>query len=263
MNFITPSIYHIAQTSLDNAGIAQFLDAVGVPTWQTDAPSDQEKLIEIGGKLCYMSFVPGLNKNVTKVTEDNKKYIGNILKQKHGSVMEHGCDTFILFNVSRILTHELVRHRVGTAFSQVSGRYVRVEDISAWFPEMFATHQDSNTLKTVYTDTILAIESGIRKILDILKLDQMTNFDIKKKLTSAVRRLTPNGLANHIMVTANHRAWRHMLEMRTTRHAEEEIRLVFGKIYEDLVGRYPNIYQDTSTEFVDGFLEVKFENSKV
>jgi thymidylate synthase (FAD) len=264
MQFVEPKVFHIAQTSLDTEGVGHFLQELGVPDWDTDAPSDQEKLIEFGGKLCYLSFAPQiLNKNVTKITEDNKKYIGNILKQKHGSVLEHGCDSFALLNVSRIFTHELVRHRVGTAFSQVSGRYVRIESIDNWFPEIFSTHEEVGLIKSIYTETLINIECGIKKLLDILKLDEIKSFDVKKKLTSAIRRLAPNGMANHILVTANHRAWRHMIEMRTSRHAEEEIRLVFGMIFYQLVTKYPNLYQDYTAEKVDGFFEIKFENSKV
>ena len=264
MKLIQPKIFHVANTTLDNSGVTEFLQELGVPAWDTNAPSDQEKLIELGGKLCYLSFEPQtLNKNVNKVTEDNKKYIGNILKQKHGSVIEHGTDSYILFNVSRVLTHELVRHRVGTAFSQVSGRYVRVEDISIWFPEVFESHPEHKQLKTLYTDTILSIESYVKQFIDILKLDNLADFNVKKKLTSAIRRLIPNGVANHILVTCNARAWRHLIEMRTNRHAEEEIRAVFAMIYDDLHRRYPNIYQDASLEIHDGIAEIKFDNSKV
>lgn len=264
MQFVQPKIFHIAQTGLDYRGIQSFLACIGVPEWSTDAPSEQEKLIELGGKLCYLSFTPiVLNKNVTKVTEDNKKYIGNILNQSHGSVIEHGTDSYILFNVSRVLTHELVRHRVGTAYSQVSGRYVRVEEINMWYPQIFETHPKSVAIKEKWTDTILSLENGIKQLLNILKLDGETNFSIKKKLTSALRRLIPNGISNHILVTANARAWRHMIEMRTAGHAEEEIRLVFGMIFKDLKERYPNIYQDSSEELIDELPEIKFKNSKV
>lgn len=265
MHFVVPTIHHVANTTLDTSGISEFLEELGVPEWDTDAPSDAEKLTELGGKLCYLSFAPlVLNKNVSKVTEDNRKYIGNILKQKHGSVIEHVTDSYVFFNVSRILTHELVRHRAGTAFSQVSGRYVRVDNIGAWFPEVFATHDNHRDLKDLYANTLFKIEGAISILMNtILKLDEVKSFDVKKKLTSAIRRLLPNGMANHVLVTANARAWRHMIEMRTNRHAEEEIRLVFGKVFEDLVSRYPNLYQDGQAEMIDGFLEVRFENSKV
>lgn len=272
MQFIQPKIFHVGQTTLDNEGVQAFLDELGVPDWDTDAPTDQEKSIELSGKLCYLSFAPEiLNKNVKKITENNTKYIGNILKQKHGSVMEHETDSYILFNVSRVLTHEVVRHRAGTAFSQVSGRYVRVDDISMYMPEVFSqlSYEYGMYTKAAFQVTVELIEQAVKKLYKDLEIDSLTDFNLKKKITSAVRRLAPNGGANHIRVTANSRAWRHMIEMRTSEHAEEEIRIVFSMIYHDLAKRYPNIYQDAETRFVNendelnNIVEVKFKNSKI
>ena len=86
---------------------------------------------------------------------------------------------------------------------------------------------------------------------------------LKKALTSIMRRLAPIGLATTILMTGNHRVWRHLISMRTSRHAEEEIRMVFNKVYEQQLACYPNIYQDAKTEMVDGLLEVTFRNEKV
>ena len=66
-----------------------------------------------------MSFGPNRTKNA-----DAQKYIDNILKSGHGSVLEHAQYSFLLYGVGRDFTHELVRHRTGVAFSQVSQRYV-------------------------------------------------------------------------------------------------------------------------------------------
>ena len=96
---------------------------------------DGEALVEFGGRLCYRSWEPGLNANVTKVREDSMEYLGNILKSGHGSVTEHANFSFVLHNISRVLTHEIVRHRAGAAYSQESMRFVRLTDIPFWFPE--------------------------------------------------------------------------------------------------------------------------------
>ena len=71
----------------------------------------------------------GLNKNVSKVRTDHDEYLRNILKQRHGSVLEHVTYSFVFHNVIRVLTHELVRHRPGVAISQESMRFVRLDDI--------------------------------------------------------------------------------------------------------------------------------------
>jgi len=60
------------------------------------------------------------------VRSDRREYFENLLRSAHGSVLEHAGYSFALRNVSRVFTHELVRHRAGSAFSQESLRYVRL-----------------------------------------------------------------------------------------------------------------------------------------
>src|SRR5919199_2288314 len=79
--------------------------------------TDGERLAEFAGRLCYMS-----QKN--PAGRSTREYIENIKKQGHGSVLEHANYTLLLEGVSRSLTHEIIRHRAGWAFSQLSQRYV-------------------------------------------------------------------------------------------------------------------------------------------
>ncbi len=81
-----------------------------------DAGYGAQFLCEMAGRLCYMSFGaprPG----------GNKAYLDRIRESGHGSVLEHPTWSFIFCSTSRSLTHELVRHRVGKAYSQLSQRY--------------------------------------------------------------------------------------------------------------------------------------------
>jgi thymidylate synthase (FAD) len=94
------------------------------------------------------------------------------------------------------------------------------------------------------------------------ELDDMTNFDKKKQITSAMRRLAPIGLTTNIIVTANHRAWRHIIAMRVNEHAEEEIRRVMFEVASVLKERFPNIYQDMTLDSAEGG-HVIFDNEKV
>src|SRR3712207_6746876 len=79
--------------------------------------TDGEKLAEFAGRLCYMS-----QRNPAGRT--TREYLENIKKQRHGSVLEHANYSVLLEGVSRSLTHELIRHRAGFAYSQRSQRYV-------------------------------------------------------------------------------------------------------------------------------------------
>ena len=70
--------------------------------------------------------------------------------------------------------------------------------------------------------------------VEITGIEDMTDFGLKKRLTSAFRRLIGNGQANLLVMTANHRAWRHVIEMRTSVHAEEEIRVIMSDVAQQL-----------------------------
>src|SRR5437764_1028053 len=102
-----PQVFLIARQQMDDASVGRFVEAEGM-TWTTDAPSAAEKVVEVGGRVCYMSFGKG--------RKSNEEYIGNILDAKHGSVIEHATWTFLLTGVSRSLTHELIRHRAGFSY---------------------------------------------------------------------------------------------------------------------------------------------------
>jgi thymidylate synthase (FAD) len=79
-------------------------------------------------------------------------------------------------------------------------------------------------------------------------------FAKKKELTSAFRRIAPDGLATSIMMTANIRALRHVINMRTHIAAEEEIRVVYDQIAELCKERYPNFFQDCERQEDESWL---------
>lgn len=268
MEFVRPKVYHVAATRgmIDGSDLQEYLEEVHAAEWETDTPSDGEYLIEVAGRLCYRSFAPGLNANVSKIREGSRPYLHNILTSKHGSVLEHATDTYIFHNVSRVFTHELVRHRPGCSYSQESLRYVRLDSLKCYYPAAFENIEDAETqarVKQRWIEHFVASERLQRELAAELDLDHQT-FEQKKRLTSALRRLAPIGLATSIMMTANHRMWRHMIEQRTSRHAEEEIRCVFHQVYREQAECYSNIYQDAVVvEVGDGTTEIVFENSKV
>lgn len=258
-----PQVFHVAQTKILESGVEGYLSALGIPDWITDAQSDAEKLIEIMGRGCYRSFQPGMNKNVTKIREGNLPYIKNILTTKHGSVIEHASDSYIFLDISRVFTHELVRNRVGNSFSQESLRYVRLDALKGWFPKVFQEHPKKDELLAFFTAKFQLLEGAQIELAQLLEIDQIKDFKTKKKLTSAMRRLAPIGLATMIGYTGNHRSIRWAIEQRTDDAAEEEIRLVFGEVAEEQKRCYPALYQDMHSTIVDGLPKYTFENSKI
>ena len=219
--------------------------------------SDGEYLPEFMGRMCYRSFAPGLNANVTKVRQGNDKYLANILRSGHGSVLEHVCTNWVFSSVSRVFTHELVRHRVGTAISQESLRYVRLDDLDYYVPQCFLENEQALGTWNV---VMCFLEEKQKELAEIFNLDGMKNFTKKKEITSAMRRLAPIGLATTIGWSANLRTLRTVIEQRTSAHAEEEIRLVFQEVARICQREWPNVFQDMA--FTDNG-EAVFENKKI
>jgi thymidylate synthase (FAD) len=246
MHETTPQVFLIARPAIDVEGMRGYLADVGGESWlerrlgeAEEAPNGGEMVVEFGGRACYRSWEPGLNPNVTKVRTDQREYFANILRSAHGSVLEHANYSFALRNVSRVLTHELVRHRAGSAFSQESLRYVRLADIGFRVPPALEPVREQ----------VLAIVEQLEEFqvsaADELGIDEEgVPFHVKKEVTSALRRLAPLGLSTDIIWTANARTLRHVIEMRTAPGAEEELRLVFDTIARTMQTEAPGLFQD-------------------
>lgn len=244
MHETTPSVFLISRPSVDLDAIRAYLQDVGGLSWlerrlQDDEQNDAQNLVEFCGRACYRSWEPGLNPNVTRIREDQREYLGNLLRSLHGSVLEHANFTFAFRNVSRVFTHELVRHRAGSAFSQESLRYVRLTDLGFRVPPALepVREQVINLVEQLEEFQITAAEAlGLD--------DEGVPFSVKKEVTSALRRLAPIGLSTDIIWTANLRTLRHVIEMRTAPGAEEELRQVFDDVAEIMRNEAPSLFQD-------------------
>jgi len=265
----TPKTFLVGITQPDSLGILGYLkhtkqeefyrsmldaEAGGVPSSLC--------LVSMFAKMCYRSLVTGKNANVSRVRdiEDNIKCC---IDSGHGSVFEHVTLNFVTTNCSRVFTHELVRHRVGTAFSQTSGRYCTVEDAELVLPpelddiDLAAPEEDLAGLIGVEMNEMLAdIKARVAKWRITLNLDDpATDFATKKRPTSALRRIMPNGATNEIAWSVNVRSLRHMIQMRSSRHAEWEIRQVFHEVAEIVNERWPLMLYGGKCEVIDGFSE--------
>jgi thymidylate synthase (FAD) len=246
MHETTPRVFLIARPSIDVEGMRGYLGEVGGASWldrrleqSAAAANPGELLVEFGGRACYRSWEPGLNPNVSKVRTDQREYFANILRSAHGSVLEHANYSFALRNVARVATHELVRHRAGSAFSQESLRYVRLTDIG---------FRVAPALEPVREQVLAIVEQLEEFQLSAAKElgidDEGVPFHVKKEVTSALRRLAPTGLSTDIIWTANVRTLRHVIEMRTAPGAEEELRLIFDQVARIMQHEVPGLFQD-------------------
>ena len=295
MQYVKPAVYRIAETALNEAQFNLFLEHVGAPGWTTNAATDSELLIEAAGKLCYQSFDVRLNPNLTRVREaDNMAFLANLQNQKHGSVFEHAHVSFGILDTSRVATHELVRHRLAN-YSQESLRFVRQTSLRMYYPEAFndlttdpisddqmlklitlhkqtggtvrLDHADNvrECVQALFEGHITNVEAIHQMLVVLIGLDDATRpFKDKKRFTSAIRRVLPDGMATGLIMTANHRVWRDVIERRTSVAAEEEIRYIFNAIADDLAGWFPAIYQDmVEGEEADGIFERLFTNPRI
>lgn len=254
---VQPKVYLIAKTELNESGLEEFLSDIKQSEWNSNAQSDPDMLTEFGGRLCYRSFSvydennkEGTNPNVTRIREDNGQYVKNLIDSGHHSVLEHSTLSLLFHNISRVYSHEMVRHRL-MSYSQESLRYIRLDNIKAWLPDEIKENPELNKL---YEDTICHLEGVQEKLNKIVKLDGKS-FDEKKKWTSRFRRLAPIGLATTILVSGNLRAWRHIINMRTSKGAEEEMRLVMNQVVPILKNFAPAVFADLNQ--ING--EWKFE----
>jgi thymidylate synthase (FAD) len=215
----------------------RFLADHDVSTWSTDTSIAGEKLCEVAGRVCYMSFAkprPG----------GNQAYLKHILEVGHGSVLEHGTWNFIFTGINRAVTHELIRHRAGWAYSQLSQRYVD-ESIAEYVePDCIADDPELHELwlKTIQTTHKAYVELAEKLTTRFANEPDKT---LRRKLArQAARSVLPNATETKIFVTANTRALRHFIEMRGSRHADVEIRKLAIAVLKVMQRESPHLFGD-------------------
>jgi thymidylate synthase (FAD) len=287
-------IYRLAQPQIDPDQLQQWLEDLGASeefiseTINADI-SESTKLIGVAAKRCYMSFEPGLNPNVTQVRKNWVYYIDNILKSRHGSVLEHASQTFAIEGVSRVFTGEMNRHRAGVAISEGSMRFIRFEDIPYWEPlsirltdlekkelEAWRTpwkkeepsvyfHWTKEMLEysknpedhikfrekklasqRVFERAFTQDEENYKELQRIWdeELAPLSKFKAKKEITSMMRRVIGMGVATGGVWTLNMRALRHVIAIRASEQAEEEICHVFSRVATMMVENEPLLLKD-------------------
>jgi thymidylate synthase (FAD) len=253
-------VYLVATSAFDAESFLQFVDArmeSEVPGekseghWRRTATATQaEELVEAAGRICYMSFGCGQS------PRDNREYIRRLIQMGHESVLEHVSWTFVVTGVSRALTHQLVRHRVGFAFSQLSQQYheERGPDLVEppllrQFPKAHAAWQHAVTAATeAYVDILNEVNQSDPNCVPELDLKE-----IHRLVRSTARSVLPNATATTIMVTANARSLRYFLKVRGSIPGDEEMRCLAAELLRILRNEAPAIVSDFDlSTFSDG-----------
>jgi thymidylate synthase (FAD) len=204
--------------------------------WIGDS-TDGERLAEFAGRLCYMS-----QHNPAK--RETREYLENIKKQGHGSVLEHANYTILLEGVSRSLTHELVRHRAGFAYSQLSQRYVDESVANFVVPPAIIGEQALEAAWRAQMEQ--AQDAYVHLVAQLMERYGWVADKVhrRKMAREASRAVLPNATETKIVVTANARAWRTMLELRSSEGAEMEIRRMAVAVLRLLQREAPGFFSD-------------------
>ena len=265
----SPGVVMLAKPQTNVASLAGFLEGfdpkLRFPEYLDDPTRlpDSSQLCKTAGQTCYMSF------GIKRTTNENAaKYFERLTSAGHGSVLEHSNFSFLLYGISRSVTHELVRHR-HLGFSQVSQRYVSGSVLR--FVER-PEYQSDERLHRLFEERADGVAAGYEAMANhllerqeggasMLSADYKT--DARKKVQQTARSLLPNETEAPMVCTGNVRALRHVVEMRADAHAESEIRNLAVRIFLCLVTADPILFGDYEIgELPDGTHTVTTEYRK-
>jgi thymidylate synthase (FAD) len=242
-----PEVFLFGRQSLVDAEVSRYLRHIDAEGWHTDAPCAGQALIETGARVCYRSFKSG---------RPHEEHIENLLESGHGSCLEHCVFTLMITGVSRSLTHELVRHRVGLSYSQESQRYVDARSALVVPPPDMASdvldylirrqagsEQNMETLDA--EQWVLSVERSLEAYSFLAShQDRPTMTTGIKTVRQRARSVLPNCVETRIQITGNARAWRHFLVLRGSPQADPEIRRLAKSVYEVLQVEAPDVFGD-------------------
>lgn len=193
-----------------------------------------EELIETCGRICYQSEPKEGYKVGTMIK--------SLIKSGHHSVLEHASATFLISDVSRALSHQIVRHRI-CSFSQKSQRYVKEDMFEFVTPDVLLVDGLDPTLANSFKNDMQVIQG----MYDKWKKLGLKNED--------ARFVLPNACTTELAMTANFREWRKIIELRSDSHAQWEIRKCSDEILALLNGRAPNVFGDLANKFLSATME--------
>jgi thymidylate synthase (FAD) len=183
----------------------------------------------------------------------NAQYIRNLIEMGHESVLEHVSWTFIIAGISRAFTHQLVRHRVGISFSQLSQQYHDESETNFVEPSLV---RRSKACRVAWQKTVMTAKAAYTELLQQLEVaaDKCENSNAAKEqlraIRTAARSVLPNATETTIVVTANARALRTFLKLRGAIVGDEEMRIVSSALLSHLRVEAPSLFEDFVVEYL-------------
>ncbi len=232
-------IYLIASTQRAS-GIDEFLVDRGLE-WFLEQPGTEPELVaEFAGRICYLSFGPRQRRRTTRT------YLKNIITAKHESVLEHANFTLLADDISRALSHQLIRHRAGFAYSQLSQQYH--DESAAIFvePEGLDEEPALRARWEQWRAATLALYADLQTSATFSPeaAHGLSSKEASRRRRSQARLVLPNATATSLVVTGNARAWRHVLLTRGAIAGDKEMRDYCVEVWRALSRAAPNLFDD-------------------
>jgi len=196
-----------------------------------------EKIIAQSARLCYSeSGIEELDEKLTN--ESIIKLIKNIIKLGHYSVLEHATFTFAIEGISRVTSHQLVRHRIAS-FSQQSQRYVKInkEGFPYIIPKSIAK---DNKLNKIFTEATKELDRIYNLFLD---------YNIAQE---DARYILPQAVETKMIITVNARELLHIFRLRCCNRAQWEIRELANIMLKEVKIIAPNIFENAGPPCILG-----------
>jgi len=199
-------------------------------SWEwVQKPINPLAIIELAGRTCY--------KSEQRITETSAiKFAKHVVDLKHEAVIEHASAS-VRFVTNRGVTHELVRHRL-CSFCQESTRYVKYHNIEFIKPVWWDDTDYSEEQKQIW---LQAMEFAEKSYLAAIQAGDKPE---------QAREVLPHATKVEIVVTANLREWRHIFELRCTKYAHPQIRLLMIDCLSGFAKEIPVIFDDLAAKFL-------------
>lgn len=220
---------------------------------------DAEKIVAAAAKLCYSQVgVDDILDNLTPEKVD--KFLDMLMGLGHQSPIEHVSYTFAIEGVSRVLTHQLVRHRIAS-YSQQSQRYVKLEKFEFIVPPSIEKNQDAKEIFTKAMENDLESYRNIATILEDQYVEEYISEGMseksarrmaEKKAIEDARFVFPNACETKIVVTMNARTLIHFFAHRCCNRAQWEIRDLAKSMLKEVKAVSPTLFKLSGPPCVKG-----------
>lgn len=192
---------------------------------------EPERIVAASAKLCYspvsaVSLLDDLDELKTK------SFLDKLMDLGHHSPLEHISFTFAVEGVSRVLTHQLVRHRIAS-YSQQSQRYVKLEQFEYITPPAIAENKEA---KALFEKAMDADQETYNQLVALLEASYCEHYlnegmtmhrakaSAEKSAIEDARFVFPNACESKVVVTMNARSLINFFEHRCCNRAQWEIR---------------------------------------